>query len=137
MLAVETSFRELWIVPCAALVAFWWIAGFVLVLTKRERKFSLQHTQFIAKAMTQSVAELEAKIKFLARSLNTSESGLLGPKRETVRSGYRTNRLNDDIELELAQKCGFDLGWPEWRKGTKHEFEDAGRGGKTRRRGRG
>ena len=93
------------------------------MLTKREPKFSLLHLQLIAKAMTQPVPEVELKIKFLARHLNTSEKALLGADRETVRSGYRTNRINDDIELKLAQKCGFDPNWPEWRKGTKLEFE--------------
>jgi hypothetical protein len=85
--------------------------------------FITEHERPSAKPMTQSVKDLEAKIKFLAKALNTSENALLGAKRETVRSGYRTNRLNDDIELELAQKCGFDLKWPEWRVGTKIDFE--------------
>jgi hypothetical protein len=76
--------------------------------------------------MTQPADELEAKIKFLAKVLNTTEKDLLDKHRSTVRSGYRTNRINGDIECELATKCGFDPGWPEWRTGTKLQFEKRG-----------
>lgn len=71
----------------------------------------------------QSVHELGAKIKWLAKELGTSESALLGEHRSTVRSGYQTNRLNADFERDLADAHGFDPEWREWRTGTKEEFE--------------
>jgi hypothetical protein len=71
---------------------------------------------------TQPVHELQAKIKWLATELETSESALLGEHRSTVRSGYQTNRLNADFERALADARGFDPEWREWRTGTKAEF---------------
>ncbi len=72
---------------------------------------------------THPVNELEAKIKWLAKELGTSESALLGKHRSTVRAGYQTNRLNADFERALADAHGFDPEWREWRTGAKSEFE--------------
>lgn len=49
-----------------------------------------------------------------------------GIKRETLRAciNGQKNLITDELAGELAIYFGFDVGWPEWRKGTAQAFKN-------------
>ena len=83
------------------------------------------------------VQDLPAKLVFLAdasvprgkhRLSNRAFAGACGRSESWLKSakdlkGNPTLTLDVDVEVRLAELCGFDAAWPEWTKGSVASFK--------------